>query len=187
VINLSLGGIDSFPPAEDAITKLVKGKGAVVVLTASNRNINSIGFTPAKTPAAITVSAMLDTDGKCGGGGPNHAYGADDTFAPFSNHGAYVVDMVAPGVDVLSTFKGSSYAKMSGTSMAAPNVAGAATLVKAMNPTATPEEVQAFLETEATKDVEQIAGHQVCNGNGKGYFDETNDDDNEREPLLYMK
>jgi hypothetical protein len=56
-----------------------------------------------------------------------------------------------------------------------------------MNPTATPEEVQAFLETEATKDVEQIAGHPVCNGNGKGYFDETNDDDNEREPLLYMK
>lgn len=187
VINLSLGGVGSFPPAEDAITKLVKEKNVVVVLAAGNNNMNAIEFTPAKTPAAITVSAMVDTDGKCGGGGPNHQYGSDDSFATFSNYGAYVVDMTAPGVDVLSTFKGNSYAKMSGTSMAAPNVAGAAALVKALNPTATPEEVQMFLETEGTKNVEQTVGNPVCNGNGKGYFDATNDDDNEREALLYMK
>lgn len=187
VINLSLGGMGSFPPAEDAITKLVKDRGVVVVLAAGNSNMNAIGFTPAKTPAAITVSAMLDTDGKCGGGGPNHQYGSDDSFAPFSNYGAYVIDMAAPGVDVLSTYKGNTYAKLSGTSMAAPNVAGAAALVKSMNPTATPEEVESYLKSEATKAIDPIAGNNICNGNGKGYYDATNDDDNVREPLLYMK
>jgi subtilisin family serine protease len=188
VINLSLGGIGSFPPAEDAITKLIKNRGVVVVLAAGNSNMNAIGFTPAKTPAAITVSAMLDTDGKCGGGGTNHSYGSDDSFAPFSNYGAYAIDMAAPGVDILSTYKGSTYAKLSGTSMAAPNVAGAAALVKSMNPSATPAEVESFLKVEATPhSVDPIVGNPACNGNGKGYFDATNDDDNVREPLLYMK
>lgn len=197
VINLSLGGIGSFPPAEDAITKLVKKKGVTVVLAAGNSNMNTLGFTPAKTIAAITVSAMTDTDGKCGGVGIPHArtipippgavsYGNDDSFASFSNHGS-VVDMAAPGVDVFSTYKGSGYAKMSGTSMAAPNVAGAAALYKSINPTASPDEVETFLAEEATQPAYPLVGNHVCNSDGKGYFDNTNDDDNEREPLLYMK
>ena len=201
VINLSLGGVGSFPPAEDAITQLVNDKGVVVVLAAGNSNMNTIGFTPAKTLAAITVSAMVDTDGKCGAVGIPHAraielpspsppiavsYGNDDSFAAFSNHGS-LVDLAAPGVDVLSTYKGSAYAKMSGTSMAAPNVAGAATLVKSINPSATPEEVEVFLKEEATQAADPLVGHSVCNSDGKGYFDSTNDDDNEREGLLYMK
>jgi subtilisin family serine protease len=196
VINLSLGGIGSFPPAEDAITKLVEDKGVVVVLAAGNSNMNAIGFTPAKTPAAITVSAMVDTDGKCGAVGIPHArpvsstvavsYGNDDSFAAFSNHGS-IVDMAAPGVDVFSTYKGSAYATMSGTSMAAPNVAGAATLLKSIYPNATPEAIELLLEEEATQDTDPPVGHSVCNSDGKGYFDSTNDDDNEREGLLYMK
>jgi subtilisin family serine protease len=196
VINLSLGGIGSFPPAEDAITKLVEDRGVVVVLAAGNSNMNAIGFTPAKTPAAITVSAMVDTDGKCGAVGFPHArpvsstlavsYGNDDSFAAFSNHGS-IVDMAAPGVDVFSTYKGSAYATMSGTSMAAPNVAGAAALLKSIYPTATPEAIELLLEEEATHDTDPPIGHSVCNSDGKGYFDSTNDDDNEREGLLYMK
>ena len=91
---------------------------------------------------------------------------------------------IAPGVDVLSTYKGSAYAKMSGTSMAAPNVAGAATLVKSINPSATPEEVEVFLKEELHKPANPLVGHSVCNSDGKGYFDSTNDDDNEREGLL---
>jgi subtilisin len=50
--------------------------------------------------------------------------GKDDTFASFSNFGS-VVDIAAPSVDILSTYNGTSYGLDSGTSMAAPHVAGA--------------------------------------------------------------
>ena len=47
-----------------------------------------------------------------------------DNFASFSNYGNDAVDFAAPGVRILSTYKDGLYARMSGTSMAAPHLAG---------------------------------------------------------------
>jgi subtilisin family serine protease len=186
VVNLSLGGEGTYPPVEDAITKLVNNKKVVVVVAAGNSNMDANNFTPARTPAAITVSAISDSNGKCGGGGPATSYGPDDSFATYSNHGS-VVDIAAPGTDVYSTFKNSSYTIMSGSATVAANVAGAAALYISMNPSATPDQVDEALKSSGTKAPQSGNGLKPCDQNGKGYFTYRNDDDQFREPLLYMK
>ena len=95
------------------------------------------------------MSALADTDGKPGGLGGSRCcswggYDKDDTFADFSNYGGDV-DIIAPGKCIWSTNPGPSYAYMSGTSMAAPTVAGAVALYKASRPNATPAEVREAL------------------------------------------
>lgn len=68
-----------------------------------------------------------------------------DALAYFSNFGADSVDLAAPGVDILSTIRGSTYRSFSGTSMACPHVAGVAALIKARYPGATAAQIKARL------------------------------------------
>jgi subtilisin family serine protease len=159
-----------------AINNSIKA-GITIVVAAGNEGKDAGTFTPANNPEVITVSAIADTDGKCGGNGPPTPYGADDMLASFSNYGN-VVDISAPGVDIYSTFKSNSYTKLTGTSMAAPHVAGAAALYISLHPEASPNDVKSYLLTSGTNPKD------LCNGNGHGYF--TGDKDNFHEPLLYI-
>ena len=173
---LSLGCECESGALDIAINNSIKA-GITIVVAAGNEGKDAGTFTPANNPEVITVSAIADTDGKCGGNGPPTPYGADDMLASFSNYGN-VVDISAPGVDIYSTFKSNSYTKLTGTSMAAPHVAGAAALYISSHPEASPQDVKNYLITSGTH------LSDLCNGNGHGYF--AGDKDSFHEPLLYI-
>ncbi|MFG1989485.1 S8 family peptidase [Actinoplanes sp. NPDC048988] len=132
VANLSLGGTTS-KALDDAVERAV-AKGVTVVVAAGNDNRDSCTQSPARTPSAITVGA---TDQK-------------DTRWSSSNYGS-CVDIFAPGVRIQGASAASNTAVklMSGTSMAAPHVAGAAALVLAAHPSYTPAQVRDELVAQA--------------------------------------
>jgi len=137
-----------------AICRVVAG-GITVVAAAANDSGSAAARVPAAYNEVITVSALADSDGKPGAlGGPRcfswGSYDDDDSFANFSNFGSDV-DIIAPGKCIWSTVPG-GYQYMSGTSMAAPHVSGAAALLKAMRPNLTPADVKQALQDLGTLD-----------------------------------
>lgn len=109
VINLSLGADTDVQSLHDAIIRAYKA-GIVVVAAAGNTGA-SVSY-PAAYPETIAVAAtdVLDT-------------------APYWSSQGPEVSLAAPGVSIYSTYKGTKYAYMSGTSMAAPHVTAATALV----------------------------------------------------------
>ena len=140
VANLSLGGTTSFA-LDNAINALI-ADGVTVVVAAGNESSPSCNVSPARVPAAITVAA-------------SDRY---DDAAYFSNYGS-CNDLFAPGVTIESAgiASDSDTEIMSGTSMASPHVAGAAALVLATNPSATPAQVWQILRNSAVSG--RIAEH----------------------------
>ncbi len=162
VANMSLGGSGTVTPSNPdctngnndalhtAICRSVKA-GVTYAVAAGNSAADSGSYRPAGYDEVITVSALSDSDGVPGGtgGSPSCRTGErDDYFASFSNFGA-PVDIAAPGVCILSTWLGSGYNTISGTSMATPHVTGAAALYIAANPGSTPAQVKAGLQASA--------------------------------------
>ena len=176
VANMSLGFVGVSVALDTAINNSIQA-GVVYVVAAGNNGEDASNFSPANNPNVIAVSAIADSDGKCGSNGPDTSRGADDTLASFSNFGE-VVDIAAPGVDILSTWNDGGTNTISGTSMASPHVAGAAALYLTENPNSSPSEVKNALLSQGS------TSSTTCNEEGHGYF--TGDKDTFEEPLLYL-
>ncbi|MGD8395925.1 MAG: S8 family serine peptidase, partial [Candidatus Eiseniibacteriota bacterium] len=115
---------------EDAIA-YGEAQGVVLVASAGNDSESVLESYPAALDAVITVAAT----------------GQNDRYAGFSNRGPRI-DLVAPGDDILSTWR-DRHLMLSGTSQAAPHVAGVAAHILHRHPTFTPEEVRAALTATA--------------------------------------
>jgi subtilisin family serine protease len=146
VVNMSLAGPgfddgncgnSNDDPLHHAVCRLERIGVTMVVAAGNNRNDARFNI-PASYDEVITVSALADYDGQAGGDGnpPNGCGSADgvnagrqgdDAFANFSDFGRDV-DLIAPGVCVLSTLPNNRFGRMTGTSMATPHVAGGAAL-----------------------------------------------------------
>ena len=109
VINIS-SGEDSISSVLDRQIENTAAKGIFIDIAAGNDHLPAIHFSPGRANGAniYTVSAIDSLD----------------KFASFSNYGNDAVDYAAPGVRIVSTWINGQYAIASGTSMAAPHVAG---------------------------------------------------------------
>lgn len=186
VASMSLAGVGADDGAcgkqnHDVMHKAICGcvaRGVVCVVAAGNSSRDAAGFAPAAYNEVLTVSAIADFDGKPGRTKGKRVIGPD-LFALFSNFGADV-DIAAPGVSILSTYKDGGYATLSGTSMATPHVTGAVVLYIFQNGMPTDAAGVAAIRQAITT---PGRGYSVAQSDPRGF---AGDPDSFPEPLVYV-
>ncbi|KAJ3102533.1 subtilisin-like serine protease [Phlyctochytrium bullatum] len=126
IANMSLGGTAS--TALDNAVAAAIANGISFAIAAGNSAVDACNTSPARVAAALTVGAS----------------DSSDRIATFSNYGS-CVDVIAPGVSIISTWIGSTTNTISGTSMASPHVAGVLALLLGTKSYTTPAAIQADL------------------------------------------
>ena len=147
VINLSLGEPE-IEPTRDIVAEALgaAARAGVVPVVAAGNDFDQFGrgsvSSPGSTPEAITVGAVSTTRS-----------GPPGVVASFSSGGPTPLslrlkpEVSAPGVAIVSASPGGGYTALSGTSMAAPHVAGAVALLRQRHPTWTPAQLKSALAT----------------------------------------
>ena len=127
---MSLGG-GGYNQAMDEATKNAAENGTIVVAASGNNSSSQISY-PARYPNVIAVGAVNQNQAR----------------ASFSNYGDGL-EIMAPGVDIYSTYPNDEYKSWQGTSMATPHVAGVVGLMRAANAEITTEGVREILRETA--------------------------------------
>ena len=147
VLNLSFG--KSYSPEKAAVDDAVRyaeSRGALIVHASGNDGENA------------DENPSFPTPNYLGGGraanwievGASSWRGGDSLAASFSNYGRTLVDVFAPGVEILSTDGKGGVSRESGTSMAAPVVSGLAALIMAYHPELSAVQVKRIILESAT-------------------------------------
>jgi len=144
VLNNSWGGNFFSRALEDAV-RATNSEGILFVAASGNSGSDN-DFRPIY-PASLDLENVVSVA----------AMGPGGNLASFSNYGQDSVDLAAPGVDIFSTWLGSEYRDLSGTSMAAPYVSGVAALLLSSEPGLSAAQLKARL-TSTVRPLPGLAG-----------------------------
>ena len=146
ILNMSFGDVATSPMMRDVLA-FAERSGVVLIASAGNSGSAEIHY-PSALPQVISVGATSANDG----------------LATFSSYGP-TLDLTAPGVNLLTTARGNGYRNFSGTSAAAPVVAGVAALLLSSDPDLTHSDIRNILN--ATADDLGVDGWDPCFGAGR--------------------
>lgn len=139
IISMSFGkGYSPYKQAVDDAVKYADAHGVLMVHAAGNDGANLDTAKNFPTPHYLDGGHPVNWIEV----GASSWKGGDSLAAPFSNYSHTMVDVFAPGVDILSTTPGNTYERLSGTSMAAPVVSGLAALILDYYPNLTAADVK---------------------------------------------